>query len=89
MHASAIKRARNLPPDDRQGGVIAVGLALAMAAAIIALNAGRLTAIALFPEHYDFLHTGLGAQLIGFAGLGITGTIILFGVQRSREYRHG
>ncbi len=37
-------------------------LAVAMVAAIVALNAGRLTAIALFPDHYDFLHGGLGAS---------------------------
>lgn len=63
-------------------------LALAMVAAIVALNAGRLTAIALFPQHYEFLHVGLGGQLIGFTGLTIAGAIILFGALRSMENRH-
>ena len=62
-------------------------LAAAMVAAIIAINAGRLTAIALFPEHYDFLHNGLGGQLIGFAGLVIAGAIILFGALRTHGTR--
>ena len=64
-------------------------LAVAMVAAILALNAGRLTAIALFPQHYDFLHSGLGGQLIGFTGLVIAGAIILFGALRGLEPRHG
>ena len=64
-------------------------LALAMVAAIFAINAGRLTAIALFPQHYEFLHTGLGGQLVGFAGLVIAGAIILFGALRGMAPRHG
>lgn len=64
-------------------------LAMTMVAAIIAINAGRLTAIALFPQHYEFLHTGLGGQLVGFTGLVIAGAIILFGALRSAEPRLG
>lgn len=64
-------------------------LAIAMVAAVFAINAGRLTAIALFPQHYDFLHTGLGGQLVGFAGLVIASAIILFGALRGMEPRHG
>ncbi len=63
-------------------------LAGAMVAAIIAINAARLTAIAIFPQHYDFLHTGVGGQLIGFAGLMCAGAIILFGALRTIEPRH-
>ena len=64
-------------------------LAGAMVGAIIALNAGRLTAIAIFPQYYGFLHDGLGAQLIGFSGLAFAGAIILFGALRGVNYRHG
>jgi hypothetical protein len=64
-------------------------LAGAMAAAIFALNAVRLTAIAVFPEHYVFLHSGLGGQLIGFIGLVLAGAIILLGALRGREHRYG
>ena len=64
-------------------------VAVAMIAAILAINAGRLTAIALFPQHYDFLHNGLGGQIIGFAGLAITGAIILFGTLGRMEHRYG
>lgn len=63
-------------------------LAVAMVAAMIAINAARLTAIAIFPQHYDFLHTGLGGQLIGFTGLVIAGAFILFGALRGMEHRH-
>jgi len=63
-------------------------LAGAMAVAIIALNAARLTAIAIFPQHYEFLHTGLAGQLIGFTGLILAGAIILFGALRSMKYNH-
>ena len=62
--------------------------AVAMAAAVAAINVGRLTAIAVHPEHYEFLHTGLGGQLIGLAGLMIAGAIILVGALRSDEHRH-
>jgi hypothetical protein len=64
-------------------------LAAGMVAATIAINAGRLTAIALLPQHYDFLHTGLGGQLIGFAGLVIAGAIILVGALHSLKVQHG
>lgn len=64
-------------------------LAAAMVAAIVAINVGRLTAIALFPWHYDFLHTGLGGQLFAFAGLAGTGAIILVGALRSMERQRG
>lgn len=63
-------------------------LAVIMAAATLALNASRLTAIALFPQHYEFLHTGMGGQLIGFVGLIIAGAIILLGAVRGIEHRH-
>ncbi len=60
-------------------------LAAAMVAAIVVINAGRLTAIAIFPQHYDFLHTGIGGQLIGYAGLLVAGAIILLGARRQME----
>lgn len=63
-------------------------LAAAMVAVIVAINAGRLTAIATFPQHFDFLHTGLGGQLIGFAGLAIVGATILLCALRGTERQH-
>ena len=63
-------------------------LAAAMVAVIVAINAGRLTAIATFPQHFDFLHTGLGGQLIGFVGLAIVGATILLCALRGTERQH-
>ena len=64
-------------------------LAGLMVATTIAINIARLTAIAFYPQHYDFLHDGLGAQLIGFTGLVMVGAIILVGGLRALEPRHG
>ncbi len=64
-------------------------LAAAMVAAIIAINVARLTAIAIFPQHYDFLHNGWGGQLFAFAGLAGTGAIILLGALRVTERWRG
>ena len=57
-------------------------LGLLTVAAMIAINAVRLTAIALMPQHYEFLHTGFGGQLFGFAGLMLAGTVIVLGTLR-------
>lgn len=63
-------------------------LALLMIAVTIVINGARLTAIALFPQYYDFLHTGLGGQAIGFAGLIAAGAIILLGALRGAKLKH-
>ncbi len=63
-------------------------LAAAMVVAIAIINVGRLTAIALLPQHFELLHTGWVAQLFGFAGLAAAGAIILVGALRSLEQRH-
>jgi hypothetical protein len=63
-------------------------LALAMAGAVMAINVARLTAIAVYPQHYEFLHTGLGGHLFGLAALVAAGAIILVGALRGVEPRH-
>jgi len=63
-------------------------LAATMVIATFAINAARLTAIAVFPQHYDSLHDGLGGQVIGFAGLVIAGAIVIIGTLRSTRQRH-
>ena len=63
-------------------------LAVGMAGAVMAINVIRLTAIAVYPEHFDYLHTGLGGHLFALAGLVLAGTIILAGAIRSIELRH-
>lgn len=64
-------------------------LGLAMVMATIAINIARITAIALMPQHYDFLHNGLGGQLIGLGALFAAGAIILGGAMRSARLAHG
>ena len=54
--------------------LILVGVA-AMAA-MYALNLARLSAIALFPTDFEWLHLGTGATLFGWAGLLLAGLII-------------
>lgn len=41
----------------------------AMAALMFGLNIARLALMAVFPAHFDFIHSGLGADLFGWAGL--------------------
>lgn len=56
------------------------GVGLAMVALMFALNIVRLAAIALFPDDFDFLHTGTGADLFGWAGLIGAGLLAAMGV---------
>ena len=46
-----------------------VGCGLAMVALMFALNIARLSAIGLFPDSFQFLHIGAGAEMFGWAGL--------------------
>lgn len=63
-------------------------LAAAMAAATVAINCARITAIALMPQHYGALHGGWGGQLIGLASLLAAGAIIFIGGLRSARRQH-
>lgn len=54
--------------------LILVGVA-AMAAMYV-LNLARLSAIAVFPTHFEWLHLGTGAALFGWAGLLLAGLVI-------------
>lgn len=53
--------------------VLVCGAAMA---AMFALNVARLTAIALFPRAFDWLHVGTGATLFGWAGLVLAAGIV-------------
>jgi hypothetical protein len=46
-----------------------VGVGIAMALFMFALNIARLATIGLFPAHFTYLHFGTGAALFGWAGL--------------------
>ena len=63
-------------------------LALAMAAATVAINCARITAIALMPQHYEVLHEGWGGQLIGLVSLLAAGAIIFIGGLRRARRQH-
>jgi hypothetical protein len=63
-------------------------LAVAMAAATVAINCARITAIALMPQHYETLHEGWGGQLIGLVSLLAAGAIIVIGGLRSARRQH-
>ncbi len=54
--------------------LLLVGAAAVLA--MFALNLARLSAIAMFPANYEWLHSGSGATLFGWAGLLVTGLII-------------
>lgn len=63
-------------------------VALAMAAAAILVNVVRLTAIAQFPEHFDYLHHGGGAVLFGYAALVAMGVVAFAAVRSPWVARH-
>lgn len=46
-----------------------VAVGAAMATLMFGLNIVRLALMAMFPAKFDFIHTGLGADLFGWAGL--------------------
>jgi hypothetical protein len=46
-----------------------LGIGIAMALFMFALNIARLATIGLFPAHFAYLHFGTGAALFGWAGL--------------------
>lgn len=59
--------------------------AVALAAVgVVLVNASRLAAMALYPEHFDWLHSGGGATLFGYAALLVMAPIIGFAVLRSQ-----
>jgi hypothetical protein len=64
-------------------GYAAIGTA--MVAWMFALNIARLASIARFPNHFDFLHDGLGAELFGWASLIGAGILAGTGVIRAAE----
>jgi exosortase/archaeosortase family protein len=64
----------NLRPDARL-----IGFGVAMMAFMFALNTARLCAIGLYPSEFEFLHTGVGAALFGWAGLIGIGTLAMIG----------
>ncbi|MCB2067638.1 MAG: archaeosortase/exosortase family protein [Erythrobacter sp.] len=51
--------------------------------AMILLNGSRLASMAIWPEHFDWLHTGGGAVLFGYAALLVMAPIVGFAVLRS------
>lgn len=51
-------------------------------AATVAVNVMRMGAIALFPDHFDAIHTGWGAQLAAWTSLLLVVAICLFGARR-------
>lgn len=56
---------------------------VAMAALMFTLNIIRLSAIGLFPTHFDYLHYGGGADLFAWAGLIGAGLLAGLGVLRA------
>lgn len=65
--------------------LILVGACAAVAA--MSVNIARLALIALKPEHYEFLHVGLGASLFGYASLIAIGAVAIAGTYRARRAR--
>ena len=55
----------------------------AMAAFMFALNILRLSAMALFPDQFDFLHSGTGAVVFSWAGLVGAGALAILGVSHA------
>jgi exosortase/archaeosortase family protein len=58
---------------------------LTLAAALLgtlAINGGRLAALAHFPAHFDALHLGLGAQVVSWFALALVVAICLYGARR-------
>jgi exosortase/archaeosortase family protein len=63
------------------GGVLAV-------LAMLLVNAVRLTTMARLPTYFDMLHTGIGAQLFGWASLILSGIAVAFGVLGATRRSH-
>lgn len=57
----------------------------AMVAWMFGLNIARLAAIGIFPNDFEFLHTGTGAVLFGWAGLVGAGLLAGLGVIRAAD----
>jgi exosortase/archaeosortase family protein len=66
----------DLPPSRR---ILATGLLAVLVMFLV--NGIRLSAIALFPAHFDLLHVGLGAELFGWTSLILCGVTVLLGIQ--------
>ena len=62
-----------------------VGVGIAMALFMFALNIARLATIGLFPDHFVYLHYGTGAALFGWAGLIGAALLAGFGVVHAAE----
>jgi hypothetical protein len=61
-----------------------VGVFLGIAIATAASNVARLSALAEFPSHYDFIHVGWGATAISAATLTIMLLICFLGFERAK-----
>jgi exosortase/archaeosortase family protein len=57
-----------------------VGVGAVMVALMFGLNIVRLSSMALFPADFDWLHTGMGADLFGWAGLVGAAVLAAWGV---------
>jgi exosortase/archaeosortase family protein len=59
-----------------------VPVAAAAVGATILANTARLAALGFWPDHYLYLHDGAGRNLVAWAGLILTGTVIGIGLYR-------
>lgn len=64
------------------GRNLRIGVVLA-GVAVILVNASRLASMAIWPEHFEWLHVGGGATLFGYATLLVMAPIIGVAVMRS------
>lgn len=70
-------------PVDRRWAATCAGVAVS----VFLINALRLTAIALYPQHFVNLHVGTLAQLFGVSSLAAAVLVILWGVRASTRAR--
>jgi hypothetical protein len=61
---------------------ISFGWAIAAMVATIAVNAGRLAALAWFPAYFDFIHAGWGGVMLSWTTLLLVAGICLYGARR-------
>jgi hypothetical protein len=61
---------------------------IAMVGFMFALNVVRLSAMALFPSQFDYLHFGTGGSMFGWAGLIGAGVLVATGVMHAAARQH-